>query len=364
MRVLFVCTALESHGGIQRFNRNLVQALADLGVQLDVVIVADEAGLNSQFGELVTLHGAGGSKLRWAGSVLSLLMRRRYDRCICGHLHLAAPFAAMLRLFGYARSRGILVLHGIEVWNRVVGARRRGAQGFGRVLAVSSYTAKSFIDQIRGFPRDTVTIFPNAISPGLFAGPMPEANPRAEAAVFKLLSVTRLSQTERDKGIADVLDAVAALSKTVAIRYVIVGDGDYRGILEDRARSLGIESRVEFAGALSDAALWAMYARSDVFVLPSAKEGFGIVFLEAMRFGLPVIGASEKGALDVIRHDVNGLLVDYGDVAALSRALGELAIDSARRYRLGAAGKSLVERGGQFSFEAFRSRCEQWIVAA
>lgn len=127
--------------------------------------------------------------------------------------------------------------------------------------------------------------------------------------------------------------------------------------------SLGMKDHVEFAGALSDEDLWAAYADADVFVLPSRKEGFGIVYLEAMSFALPVIGASEKGVLDVISQGINGFLVEYGDVAAIGRAFAALAADSELRRRLGTAGKSMVEAGGPFSYDAFRSRCSQWILA-
>jgi phosphatidyl-myo-inositol dimannoside synthase len=365
MRVLFVCTALALHGGIQRFNRNLVRALEDLGTELDVVAVNDPQTTDKyEYAKHTRLYGANGSKVRWAASVLGLLLTRRYDRCVCGHLHLAAAFSAMTTLCGYSREQSVLVLHGVEVWDRVVGWRRRGAWHFGRALAVSNFTARSFLKQMRGFPADAVTIFPNTISLELPQIPIRSEIPEAISAGLKLLSVTRLARSERDKGILDVLAAVATLRETIIVRYVVVGEGDDRVFLQERAHTLGLSQQVEFAGALTDAELWAAYSNADVFILPSRKEGFGIVFLEAMRFGLPVIGAREKGAVDVIQQNVNGLLVDYGDISAIRHAVLELASNHALRRRLGKAGKSLVDSGGQFSFEAFRARCQEWILAA
>jgi phosphatidylinositol alpha-1,6-mannosyltransferase len=364
MRVLFVCTALAPHGGIQRFNRNLVRALRDLGVELDIVIVNDRQTTGkSESDERTRLYGANGSKVRWAARLLRLLLTRRYDRCVCGHLHLAAAFSAMTMLCGYSREQCVLVLHGVEVWDRVVGWRRRGARHFGRVLAVSNFTAKSFLEQMKGFPADAVTIFPNTISLELPPTPIRSKIPEATSVGLRLLSVTRLARSERDKGILDVLAAVATLREKIIVRYVVVGEGDDRVFLEERAHLLGLSRHVEFAGALTDGELWAAYSNADVFILPSRKEGFGIVFLEAMRFGLPVIGAREKGTVDVIQQNVNGLLVDYGDISAISHAVLELASNRALRQRLGKAGKSLVESGGQFSFDAFRARCQEWILA-
>jgi glycosyltransferase involved in cell wall biosynthesis len=361
MRVLFACTALASHGGIQRFNRNLISALGDLGAYVDVVSLNDSAGDGPSAIKGIQIFAAGRNKLLWGATMTRLLVARRYDHCVCGHLHLAALVSALLRICRQPKGKSILVLHGIEAWGRVSGWRRRGAGGFARVLAVSNYTAKSFVEQMGDFPASAVIVFPNTVSHDAFCPP-----PRVEEKpnVLRLVSVTRLARSERDKGILDVLAAVAALRGTLELRYVIVGDGDDRAFLEAHAQSLGISTQVEFAGALSDVCLWTAYASSDAFVLPSRKEGFGIVFLEAMRFGLPVIGAREKGALDVIQENVNGLLVNYGDIAAISRALRLLANDLELRHRLGAAGKAMVESGGAFSFEAFRARCQQWILAA
>jgi glycosyltransferase involved in cell wall biosynthesis len=375
MRILFVCTAYAGHGGIQRFNRNLAQALCDLNAELDIVSVNDPP-LPAARSARIHIHGANTGQLRWAAQVLWLLSTRRYDRCICGHVHLAPAFSFLLQVFGYAPQRRILILHGIEVWNRITGVRRRGARAFGRILAVSRYTARSFLEQVSGFPAEAVSIFPNTLSPDLLAleaeaGP-PEPTGSNEyatvagstAAPCRLLSVTRLARSERDKGILDVLAAVASLPATVSVFYTVVGDGDDRDFLEARARDLGISDRVRFAGPLLDRDLWSVYENTDVFILPSRKEGFGIVFLEAMRFGLPVIGACEKGAMDVIRQNINGLLVRYGDAPAIAVAIMDLAADGALRRRLGDAGQAQVMAGGEFSVEAFHARCRQWILAA
>jgi glycosyltransferase involved in cell wall biosynthesis len=93
-----------------------------------------------------------------------------------------------------------------------------------------------------------------------------------------------------------------------------------------------------------------------MFVLPIGKEGFGIVFLEAMFFGAAVIAASEKGALDVIQDGETGLLVRFGDTVALSRAMERLITDAPLREHLRQMGRSMVAGRGAFTFARFVER--------
>lgn len=354
MRTLFACTGLYAHGGIQRFNRNLLQSWSDLGFEVDTVALSDSAPPPMQWSSS-RVYCARGDKARWLATLARLIASRRYDQYVCGHIHLAPALVSMLTLRGVSPDRCTLILHGIEVWGRLKGLKRLAAERFGQVLAVSRYTAESFLEQIRAQRREHVHVFPNTINAELRSHTL--SGPESVNSPISLLSVGRLARTERDKGILDVLAALAGLPEQLPVRYVIVGDGDDRSFIESRARELALADRVVFRGALSDADLWSAYEQADVFVLPSAKEGFGIVFLEAMHFGLPVIAAREKGALDVVREGENGFLVEFGDVPALRQRLIDLSSDPRLRTRLGAAGRALVAPGGEFSFEAFRDRC-------
>ena len=97
-----------------------------------------------------------------------------------------------------------------------------------------------------------------------------------------------------------------------------MGDGNDRPRLESRARSLGLSHAVSFAGRVGDDELAALYDRCRFFVMPSRDEGFGLVFLEAMRAGKACIGA-RGAAAEIIEHDVTGLIVDpdrHEDLAA------------------------------------------------
>jgi phosphatidylinositol alpha-1,6-mannosyltransferase len=127
---------------------------------------------------------------------------------------------------------------------------------------------------------------------------------------------------------------------------VIVGDGDDRPRLEALARERGLAGRVHFAGQVSDSELPDYYRLADVFVMPSTKEGFGIVFLEAAASGLPVIGGDRDGSADALADGAIGAMVDPDDDAALDRAIGQ-ALDAPRPD---------AARVAPFRVEAFRRR--------
>jgi mannosyltransferase len=117
---------------------------------------------------------------------------------------------------------------------------------------------------------------------------------------------------------------------------------------------------VEFRGELSSEALCRAYQEADVFVLPSQTEGFGIVFLEAMFAGLPVVAARAGGAQNVVEDGVTGILVTPGDEQGLVSAVSGLLLLPEERRRLGAAGRKTVEE--KYLFEHFAARWHRWMA--
>ena len=105
--------------------------------------------------------------------------------------------------------------------------------------------------------------------------------------------------------------------------YVIAGDGDDRPRLERLAEQLEWRTRPDSVGTVADDDLPALYRAADLFVMPSAGEGFGIVFLEAMASGLPVIGGSTDGSRDPLRDGLYGCMVEPGDDTELANAIAE-----------------------------------------
>jgi len=129
-------------------------------------------------------------------------------------------------------------------------------------------------------------------------------------------------------------------------RFELAGDGPERGALEARAHQLGIARRVEFLGQLPNAELRARLREAwDVFVLPSLEEPLGIVIVEAMCAGLPIVATAAGGVVDLVRDGETALLVPPGDSAALAAAQVRLAQDQDLRERLGRAARADYEQG-------------------
>jgi len=190
--------------------------------------------------------------------------------------------------------------------------------------------------------RNKVQVIPLGIPDATDTRVAPSSSLSWPGAGLRILAVGRLSYF---KGF-DVL--LRALAEVEHASLLLVGDGECRGKLERLARELGIAARVRFAGRvdMSDegqAALAAAYAAADVFCLPSTEraESFGLVLLEAMRAGVPVVASAiaGSGVGYVVRDGETGLLVPPGDARALAAALGRLLADAPQRKRFGEAGR-------------------------
>jgi glycosyltransferase involved in cell wall biosynthesis len=155
--------------------------------------------------------------------------------------------------------------------------------------------------------------------------------------------VGTLGRLVPQKAIHVLLDATPALlQEDPSTRVLVVGDGPLRGALEAQAQQLGIAHAVRFAGYQDDVV--SAYAAMDVFVLPSRDEGFGLVFLEAMAVGVPVVGTRVVGSEDAVEDGVTGLLVPYADAPALARAIQALLDDPELARRLKECAAERVRR--------------------
>jgi phosphatidyl-myo-inositol dimannoside synthase len=359
-RILMLLSSTFVDGGIQRFNRTLLAACGRLPVACDVLSLADRPDSSGRWPvpANVTVRVFGGDKIRYALSALRAIALGRYDVVLIGHVHLVQLGIAAVRLVPWHRPRTVLIGHGIELWTGVAGSRRRAMAATQRILCVSNYTKQMVQGQAPELRDDRFGIFPNALDESWLSpreGAVGAAPTRALPRRF-ILSVSRLDRPDRPKGIGLVIQALAML-EDADLHYVIAGRGDDMEFLQQAARRLEVSERVHFLGAVSDQELVELYRRCEAFVLPSAKEGFGIVFIEAMYFGAPVIAAREKGAVDVVKDGETGLLVEYDNVRALKDAIGRLLTDVELRERLRAAARATVTGRGRFTFAAFVDRC-------
>ncbi len=218
---------------------------------------------------------------------------------------------------------------------------RHNARRAPLVLTTSEY-CRSRIGYHYGVPANKVRLVPEGIDLPFWRRLLAAAgDPAPDGRV--VLCVARQYPRKR---IADLLRAFALLRRPFPdARLAIIGDGPEHARLRALASALRLDATVTFTGALpDDAAVAAWYRRASVFCLPSAQEGFGIVFLEAMAAGLPIVATTAAAVPEVVPAGQAGLLVPPGDIHALTAALAELLERPALRADLGAYGQEHVRR--------------------
>ncbi len=327
-------------GGIQAYDRLLVQAAHDVcaarGGSVRVLSLNDDAatpdGVAWDAG-VVSFRGFGRNKLRFAAAAARGVLARP-DVVIVGHVGFAGLARVLRRL---VPARQWFFLYGIEAWKRLRRRHRPAILG-AQVTAISAFTRGTFLQSNR--EARTVSVLPCALDPAWTAA-ADACGVVAEAAPV-VLCVTRLDAAEGYKGVEALVRALLVVRQTIpAARLVVVGDGDDRHRLQSIAASLALgDDAVWFAGRVSADELHRWYARCRVFALPSAGEGFGIVYAEAAWHARPAIGLDEAGSREAIVDGVTGRLVPRGDDDALAACIVELLRDPERAAAMGAAGRT------------------------
>lgn len=209
--------------------------------------------------------------------------------------------------------------------------------GAARVIALTRLEA-AYLERL-GVPRDRLRVLPNGIDLEEFRG----VAPSPPHPGLRLLFVGRVYP--RQKGLDTLVDALARLPPSLGAELRVVGeDWGARAGLEARARRLGVLDRITFTGRVPRAELLTEYGRSDLVVVPSRFEPFGIVLLEAMAAGRPVVASRTGGIPEVVEEDRTARLVSPGDPVELSEALTALGEDPGRARALGEAGRERVVR--------------------
>jgi phosphatidylinositol alpha-1,6-mannosyltransferase len=317
-----VTDAFGSSGGIAQYNRDLIRALAETSGANRIIVVprlgdANGAALPPGVRQLK----AQGNRLSYSFTALrAAAMLGPFDFVFCGHLHLA-PLAALL-----ASVLGVplwLQLHGYEAWDDIKRAERWSAERARLITSVSRYTRRRFLS-LAGVDPSCVRVLPNTVDGGFSPGAKSDALLDRFGLRGKrvLLTVSRLDPNERRKGHDRVIKILPEIVKAVPNAvYLIAGHGADRARLEALAQSLGVADNVVFAGKVAPDELPQLYRLADLFVMPSAQEGFGIVFLEAAASGLRSIGGNADGSIDALADGAIGTAIDPNDSEALVRAI-------------------------------------------
>lgn len=335
MRILvFTTDAFGAKWGIAEYNRNFLTALCDDSRCSEVVVIPRHApdGPGTLPAKLRFVTTSLNSKLNYAKATLwEGIFGQKFDLVICGHINLLPfAFAASRR----HKAQLALVIHGIDAWqphrNRLINLL---ATRINAVVSVSKLSLNRFLVWAKP-KRCQQIIIPNTIdltryTPG--AKPQTLVDRYHLAGKKVLLTMGRLAAHERYKGVDEVLELLPRLLKALPeLVYLVIGNGNDRERLETKASELGVAAQVIFAGYIPNEEKQAHYRLADAYVMPSSGEGFGIVFLEAMASGIPVVASKLDGGREAVRDGLLGTLVDpknadeleQGILSALSRPCG------------------------------------------
>jgi phosphatidyl-myo-inositol dimannoside synthase len=359
LKLLFTyLTAFKGHGGIEKFNKALLKALEFSQLKNDFSAVsAYDHKHDSNYLSAKSFIGYSGNKLKYTLGILRNTMSS--DVLVVGHINLA-PVAVIAKLLR-PKLKVVLVAHGIDVWYELPGIKYRLLKIADLVLSVSSFTKDKLIVK-HAIDTNKIKLFPNTLDP-FFQFPSTFEKPAYLQERYKLsghekilLSICRLSSQEGYKGYDTVINALPqVLDQDTSVKYIIVGKYDqqeYNRIIS-LARKLGVENNVLLTGYVPDEELTDHYLLGDLFVMPSREEGFGIVYIEAMACGLPVIAGNADGSVDALDHGRLGTLVDPTNTEQIATVItkvlsGEMTVERKKDLQLRVINK--------FGFESFKAR--------
>ena len=293
----------------------------------------------------------------FAAQIINGALRHQPDLIITTHLNFT-PAAYWLK-----RARGIpfwTIAHGVEAWNVRRPNLQKALRQADQILSVSHYTRERLLAE-QGIAPAKVGLLPNTFDAGRFRiGPKPAHLLRRYGLTAEqpiILTVARLVASEQYKGYASILKAMPEITRHIPnAHYIIVGKGNDRPHIEQLIGDLDLAGRVTLTGYIPDEELCDHYNLCDVFAMPSKREGFGIVYLEALACGKPTLAGNKDGAADALRNGEMGILVDPDDVGAIASVLVDV-LQGRYRHPLLYQPEALRQKViAHFGFSSFKER--------
>ena len=354
-RIALVASSFHPHtGGVEEHVRHVARELASMGYKVAVWTVdrgerlgrSEVDGVEVRYLPCPLPARSFGALVRFAARLpvaawawWSAFWSLRPDVL---HVHCFGPngvYALALHLL--TRTPLVVTSHGETfaddhaVYDRSALLRKALRLAIARASAVTAPTQFVLADLRSRFGLSDGSVVPNGIDAE------PPAAEHVDLPVSRPL-VLAVGRVEQMKGFDLLLEAMAD-PQLASAHVAIGGAGSEVAALRSLAGELGLSERVRFLGRLTPGQVTTAMASADVVVVPSRREAFGIVALEAWRSGTPLVGTVQGGMPEVVTGGIDGLLVDPTDVTALSAALRRLIRDGPLRARLVSAGRQRVE---------------------
>ncbi|MFT3679137.1 MAG: glycosyltransferase family 4 protein [Ferruginibacter sp.] len=353
-------------GGIEKVCKVVGKALTEIagaspGFNVKVFSMYDRAGeIDEKYIPSHNFRGFGKQKASFVKA--AVIEGKKSSKIILSHVNLLLV-GFFIKLFS-PKTKIFLFAHGIEVWGPLSKFRKYMLHRCDYILCVSNYTKTRMVEQFK-LPEEKLIVLNNCLDP--YLPPPCDTEKYAELQKrykinpgdFVLLTLTRFSSKEKYKGYDNVLYSLNTLRKEYPnIKYLLAGkyDAGEKSRLDAIINKLSLQAYVIFAGYVPDAELAAHYKLANLYVMPSKKEGFGIVFIEAMYYGLPVIAGNADGSVDALCNGKLGLLVNPDDGNELTRTIADSLKNT---EKLKPDNGILMEH---FSFEGYKKRIQQILL--
>jgi phosphatidyl-myo-inositol dimannoside synthase len=318
-------------GGIEKFNKAFMKALDELSNSGHIDYFALSAYDNEFDGRYVDskkFKGSNGHKLLFG--IKAFFTGRKADLIILGHLNLSV-IGLLISLFN-PNKKIYLIAHGIEAWGPQSLFKSLMIKKCNKILAVSEFTKSKILEHNKVEP-DKINIFPNTLDP-FFKIPDNDEKPVYLLERYKIkpgtkiiLTITRINHYEGYKGYDKIIESLHEILKSYPdLVYILCGKPETteEKRLRKKVADMGLERNFLLPGYVAETEITDHYQLADVFVMPSKKEGFGIVFIEALACGVPVIAGCKDGSADALLNGTLGKLVDPDSQVEIKNSVFEI----------------------------------------
>ncbi len=320
----------EFKGGIQVYLQDLLQALDKELPDRHYVVFdkLDKAKPQEEFSsERFSFFYSGKfsgiwQTLHFSLNIIKAIFTNRPQLILCGHLNFA-PVAYLINRF--TNLSYWIIVYGVDAWEIKSNWKIKALHEASKIISISDYTKTRLIEE-QNLSPEKIPLLPVTFDASRFKiASKPQQLLERYQLTFEqpvILTVARLDSAERYKGYDQILKALPTIRQTIPnIHYMIVGKGSDRPRIEKLIADLDLQDCVTLTGFIPDEELNDHYNLCDAFAMPSKGEGFGIVYLEALACGKPILGGDRDGAIDALCHGELGILVDPDDIGAIAQNL-------------------------------------------
>jgi phosphatidyl-myo-inositol dimannoside synthase len=356
---IFAC-----EGGIQSYVKDVFRSYAtlDKALSAEVFLLRDSSDClndfespNLRFRYFKTKF-AKIDRIFLAVTLFLHLLLHRPRHVFCGHVNLAPLVGTFCNLLGISYT---VMTHGKEVWEPLPTRTLKSLQTASSIWTVSHYTRDQIVNGANKLDARKIKILPCAVNSDYFT-------PGKKSTVFLeryglndakvLMTVARLWSGDSYKGVDITIQALPEIAKAFpSVKYLVIGRGDDQPRLAALAADCGVKERVVFAGFVANEDLVEHYRLADAYVMPS-QEGFGIVYLEAMACGVPVVSGDADGSADPLQNGRLGWRVPHRNVEAVAKACIEILKGDDQRCNGEWLRQQVVSN---FGFDAFSARIKK-----